>query len=148
MVCILQWLTYIESLAAILSDGDLKNILVEANVYAENICHQILQGQQYSRGIRALTLAADTLSRLFLKELVKWFAEKYDKQLINENLTNLVNSFLSGKLNNIRDVRGKNINAESLIKLFEENGAKNSSTFKYWASFLGDFSYFFLLSIS
>lgn len=65
-------MSFIASIGYIFGDGGLALILTETGVYAENSCKMMLEGKQYSRAIRGITLAADALFRLFLKSLFEW----------------------------------------------------------------------------
>ncbi|CAG9759446.1 unnamed protein product [Ceutorhynchus assimilis] len=65
-------MAFIASIGYIFSDGGLCAILTETDTYAENTCKMMLEGKQYSRAIRGLTLVGDALSRLFFQSVLNW----------------------------------------------------------------------------
>lgn len=130
-------MSFIASIGYLYKDGGLTSMLVESDIYAQNTCKQILEGKQYSRGIRALTLCADALTRLFFYAFIEW----------NEQDPEEFNSLFNGNI--IYELKDKSFNAncfkdflhtltpyQEKIKEFEEFGKKKSSTFEYWLSFL------------
>ena len=57
-------MTFMARVGRLYGDGGLLSILSDLAVYAEATARQMLQGKQYSRGVRGLKPTHDTLTRL------------------------------------------------------------------------------------
>lgn len=135
-------MAFIASIGYIFGDGGLTSILVETDIFAENSCRLMLEGKQYSRAIRGLTLAADAMSRLFYNMLINWYEETKREKFITDELKHLMNSIISM----MRKSEIVEYNLKSFIKKIEEynqiiiefvnSGCISSTTFKFWYFFL------------
>lgn len=136
-------MAYIASIGYIFGDGGLTSILTETDIYAQNTCKMMLEGKQYSRAIRGLTLAADALSRLFLKSLDNWCESYPEKQkFLTQSLKGIIED-LENDFKNCKHDKEKFNQFFEKIDLFQEIresfisfGCANSLTFKFWNSFL------------
>ncbi|CAG9760430.1 unnamed protein product [Ceutorhynchus assimilis] len=134
-------MAYIASIGYIFGDGGLTTMLTETDVYAEATCKLMMEGKQYSRAIRGLTLAADALFRLFFKSLEHWFnnpeSNKFLTQELNTSIEDLRNEFRSHKYDKHKFDKflEKIETLQNIIRRFVESGYAYS-TFKFWHSFL------------
>lgn len=133
----------IASIGYLFADGGLSTILTETDVYAENTCKMMLQGKQYSRAIRGLTLVADALSRLFFKSFVKWQGD-LDKEMfvitpdLKKDIQVLIQNFKNTAFNKncFENFMSKIDPLQEVLSEFIITGSSASNTFKYWHSFL------------
>ncbi|CAG9764512.1 unnamed protein product [Ceutorhynchus assimilis] len=127
-------MTFIASIGFLYRDGGLNNMLSDTDVYATNSCKQILEGKQYSRGIRALTLCADALSRLFYDSFRKWMEENQNEEISTYYFVEeLKNKQLNEDL--LEDMLRKLAPLKEKVTQFESIGRESSFTFGYWLSF-------------
>lgn len=135
-------MAFIASLGYIFSDGGLYTILTETDIYAENTCRMMLEGKQYSRAIRGLTLVGDALSRLFFQSLLNWCKSQENLTFLtpelNQNLQSLIQDFTNSTFcRNRFEEFLKLINSlDEIILNFVVSGSSISNTFKYWHSLL------------
>jgi hypothetical protein len=132
-------MAFIASIGFIYRDGGLSSMLVDTDVYAPNSCKQMLEGKQYSRAIRGLTLCADALSRLFLDCLKKWMAENQNEEFPTEFPTYyFVEEIKNGrfKQDDLKDLLKKLGPLKNKVTEFEDYGKRASFTFGYWLPFL------------
>lgn len=131
----------IASIGYIFGDGGLKSMLVEAEVYGENSCKIMLEGKQYSRAIRGLTLTADALSRLLFTSLDAWCKDTSNNVAINDKLQNLaekIDQFFTSNVDK-RLFQSFEESTHVLRETLEEFvllGYSSSTTFKYWHTFI------------
>jgi hypothetical protein len=73
---------FVASIGKLWDDGGLKDLLIESRVYAAGTVEQMMTGKQFNRAARALTLAYEALSSLWLSAFFEWCRD-------NDNLTAL-----------------------------------------------------------
>ena len=58
-----------------MGDAGLKDLLVESSVYASRTVELMLNGKEFNRAVRALTLAYETLRVLWFAAFFSWCKE-------------------------------------------------------------------------
>ena len=53
-------------------DAGLTDLLVNSGVFGPCTVAQILQGKQFNRGVRAITLVFEVFAEMFLENFLKW----------------------------------------------------------------------------
>lgn len=64
--------TYISCINKIWGDCGLQDMLIESGVYARNTAEHMLEGKQFHRAVRALTLCFDTMFSLMFENFLDW----------------------------------------------------------------------------
>ena len=65
----------IAAIGKLWGDGGLKDLLVDASVYAAGTVDQMLNGKEFNRAVRALTLAYEALGVSWLDAFFSWCVE-------------------------------------------------------------------------
>lgn len=118
-------------------DCGLRDMLVESGVYASKSIDRMLDGKEFHRVMRALTLCFEALLYLMYENFFEWLAKK-DEQLFNK----LRESFLNFRLNYNEETCSEETlnelikNSENvlvdLFNSFREIRSSQSPTFKFW----------------
>lgn len=134
-------MAFIASIGYIFADGGLISMFVETDVFAENSCRQMLDGKQYYRAIRGLTLAADAMSRLFYKSLSKWYETNKGKQFLTDEFKEEMTRIIKEKdeVSNLHDISQLLEDHHIVVEEFVKFGCSSSKTFQYWYFFFGDY---------
>ncbi|CAG9815489.1 unnamed protein product [Phaedon cochleariae] len=131
----------IASIGYIFGDGGLSSMLVETGIYAENSCKLMLDGKQYARSIRGLTLATDALSRLLFNSFLSWYEESNDGTILTKDLEQIMKTVNQ----ELKEFIFNETNFKIMLKDIEEFETAltnflaigfSSATFKYWYSFI------------
>jgi hypothetical protein len=85
-------MAFIASIGKLFSDGGLHNLLTGTNVYATATVAQMLQGKQYSRGIRGIRLVHEVMSHLFLRS-AEAFANEYHLPWFDEEILRFIRNW-------------------------------------------------------
>ncbi|VDI38276.1 Hypothetical predicted protein [Mytilus galloprovincialis] len=67
---------FIAAIGKLWGDGGLKDLLVDSSVYASGTVDQMLNGKEFNRAVRALTLAFEALYVSLLSAFFKWCVDK------------------------------------------------------------------------
>lgn len=131
--------TFISCIGKIWGDAGLRDILVESDVYAGKTVDSMLEGKQFYRAVRGLTLCYEALITLLFENCFQWLMKN------NQNDNVATTSYIE----KIRDFKQKYLvgcNAEvfssfteDIDKLFIptltqfiEKGRKDFPTFQFW----------------
>jgi hypothetical protein len=127
-------MAFIASIGKLFSDGGLYNLPTDSNVYATATVTQMLQGKQYSHGIR---LIYEVMAHLFLRS-AEAFANEHHLPWFDEEILRLVKEMEdSFKLKDRAACAVVHQEAESRISSdVLETIQTLSATFFYWNTFL------------
>ena len=67
---------FIAALGKLWGEGDLRDLLVDSDVYAFSTADLMLAGRQFYRVLRGLTLFYEALSQLLLSDFFDWWEKK------------------------------------------------------------------------
>ena len=89
--------TYIACIGKTWGDAGLKNILVDSDIYAACTVEHMLNGKEFKQAFRALMMAYEALSSLYLQHFFIWSKENLDRGLDRSNdlhlqVTNIQNA--------------------------------------------------------
>jgi hypothetical protein len=132
---------FISSIGKLWGDGGLSDLLVDSNVYAGATVNQMLDGKQFHRAVRGLTLVYEALNQLLISSFLKWCEEK-------DHLEKIPNSFWralydaqrvlssgeqSSSLNAVEELEALTLKyVQPLMMEFKRWGSDTFPTFKYW----------------
>lgn len=128
---------FISCIGKIWGDAGVQDMLVSSNLYAVNTVDQMLNGKQFHRSVRGLTLCYEVLLHLLYINFFEWLAGKNDELLknINKMYTEFYASYSDKKsskdsLENLT----KNLNTSfvTLLNEFRELKSSESPTFRFW----------------
>ena len=132
---------YTSSIGKLWASAGLYDLLVNSDVYAANSTLQILEGKQYSRAIRALTLAYEVMLEHFICGFWQWCS---DISLltplwtqIEEATEKLHSPIMQERTDSVALL--EELIADKLLpqlKTYEDWGSSLSPTFKFWVMFL------------
>ena len=137
-------MAYLASIGKIYGDGGLHNILTSSEVYATATANQMLQGKQYSRGIRGVRLVHEALLHMFLTS-AETFATQHGLPWLTDDtkqaMRELEKSFESKDATACVTLCQKAEDtipqsAMDTIARFRKQGRQRSATFAYWDSFI------------
>jgi hypothetical protein len=133
---------FIASIGKLWGDGGLRDLLVDADVYAACTLDQMLAGKQFNRAVRALTLSYEALMHLYLQHFVEWCEVKGHTMptVVWETLVNAQAAVKDGVRNqSVRTVTElENAIFEHMTPLlaqYKDWGCSKSPTFQYWYMF-------------
>lgn len=138
-------MTFMACIGRLYGDGGLLSILSDSTVYAEATARQMLQGKQYSRGIRGLKLAQDALTRLFTCSMSSWAATERGQSVPSAEgkrlLSDIVHAFAMQNKVLVKALmdefeRDHLPDISHMTGEFRRHGREQSQTFAYWDSFL------------
>jgi hypothetical protein len=138
-------MSFIASIGKIYADGGLLTVFTESGVYAQASAHQMLEGKQLSRGVRAIKLMNEALFRLLYSAMEVWM-EQQGKQLLSlrgeKILEDLQLAFATGRTQTAHSLIDE-FEREHLqhivdrIEEFTRVGRNYSATFAYyWSTFM------------
>ena len=128
---------FISSIGKLWGDGGLKDLLKDSNVYAACTVDSMLEGKQYHRSVRALTLVYECL----LSTLVKSYLEVSEDVGVLTPQGEAEICVIYGSLSQPDGISNDDVqrilnfdpaDIANDFLLFLENGCKKSPTFKYW----------------
>ena len=134
---------FVASIGKLWDDGGLKDLLIESRVYAAGTVEQMMTGKQFNRAARALTLAYEALSSLWLSAFFEWCRENDILTALKDKLSPV----LSQVIFSFRDKQCPSTYLDNYIAIlkeflaphleeFRQWGCGASPTFKYWDMFL------------
>lgn len=137
-------MAFLASLGTIFGDAGLLSMLVDSDVYAEATAKQMLQGKQYSRGIRGMKLVQEALFRHFYAAMESWLEEQGRSLLSVEqthHLNDLKQSFDATDSTSAQqlseEIEQDHLEAiQEVIQEFRDVGQEQSETFAFWCMFL------------
>lgn len=126
---------FISCIGKLWRDGGLHDLLVDSGVYASNTADAMLQGKQFHRAFRGLTIVFEALQHTFVKAFLKWSKESFDG--VWDQLAKMYETY--GSQSNMSKTAGMK-DLELLIQeelypfmaKFRKDGEARSATFKYW----------------
>ena len=135
---------YIAAVGKIWADDGLKDMLVDSSVYATGTVDHMLNGKQFNRAVRCLTLAYETLCALWLSAFFRWCKANKIFENIPEDVWTCFSKFALD-FKTMTDINTAfdevislfNLHIMPLIEDFQNWGNQSSPTFKYWNMFLG-----------
>ena len=80
-------MTFLASIGKLYSDGGLLAILTDSDVYDQATARLMLQGKQYSRGVRGMKLVLEALHRLYFNALLYWLHQQNVSQMSSWKLS-------------------------------------------------------------
>ena len=83
---------YISAIGKIWASAGLRDLLVDSGAYAGCTVDQILQGKQFNRGVRAYTLAYETVMALWFKKFFQWCSNQRKIANIDEKFWQTMHS--------------------------------------------------------
>ena len=127
------------SLGKLFGDGGLLSLLTESSVYAEATARQMLQGTQFSRGIRGIKLVYEALFRTFFTSMIAWLRRSdrpLDTGVIEEKFLDLQHNCsvndAEATINIAHELMDDHLkDVAELIDEFLVVGRKQSSTFAF-----------------
>lgn len=128
---------FISCIGKIWGDGGLRNMLVDSNVYAANTVDQMLEGKQFHRAVRGLTLCYEILMYLLYENFLEWLAET-SESLLNDLYTLFTNfhAHYSDNSNGKESLKNFLLDSAKILVVsfneFRNLRRSQSSTFRYW----------------
>ena len=137
-------MAFMACLGTIFGAGGLLSLLVDSGVYAEATAKQMLQGKQYSRGVRGIKLVHEALYRLLFQALESWLGRQGRNITIrtaDEKICNLCNAISINDFDKAQvlanELEDEDIPAlMTVLEEFRAVGRAESKTFAYWDNFL------------
>ena len=137
-------MSFLGSIGHLYRDGGLLTLLTESELYAAATAQQILQGHQYSRGLRAILLVHEALFRIFMTAMESWLNMKGNSlgaHTFNIKLQKLSEAFdakdQAAAMDLVEDLEKEDFSTfQNAIEHFKEAGCKQSETFALWSHFL------------
>lgn len=136
--------TFIACIGKIWGDAGLKDMLAESETYATATVESMLQGRQFHRAVRGLTLVFEALTQILVTDFLKWLKE--EDHVFDEldgvvlHLYDVYSSFSKSDNVPVQDLNSlsSKIEQELLPQLdtFIEYGSQKSPTFQFWIKFL------------
>ncbi|KAL7288521.1 hypothetical protein TKK_0017265 [Trichogramma kaykai] len=131
--------TYISCINKIWGDSGLQDMLSESELYARNTVEHMLDGKQFHRAIRGLTLCYEALMQLELEAFFDWML-LYKRQTVID-LTKYINFEIIYNENQSTESSFHTLDEETknvLLPFFNEfkESKKKDPTFKFWDDFL------------
>ncbi|CAC5358418.1 unnamed protein product [Mytilus coruscus] len=134
---------FIAAIGKLWGDGGLKDLLVDSSVYASGTVDQMLNGKEFNRAVRALTLAFEALYVSLLSAFFKWCVEKDVIKSFPISFWSSL-SYIASNFNSNQEVLSSIHSAMAdierhmlpLLKDFRQWGCNVSPTFKFWDKFL------------
>jgi hypothetical protein len=65
-------MAFVASIGSLYGDGGLLSLLVDSEVYADDTARRMLQGKQYTRGVRGIKLVHEALFRMLYSSMQSW----------------------------------------------------------------------------
>jgi len=136
--------SFIGSIGKLFGDGGLIQILTGSEVYADATVSSMLQGKQYSRGLRGIRLAHEALTQLFLSSAemfatnksLLWFDDDTMQLIRNlENAFKLKSAEACIALCEEIEIKISPLIMET-IERFKQKGREMSVTFQLWLNCL------------
>ena len=135
--------SYIAAIGKIYGDGGLKDLLINAGVFAPCTTVQLLAGKHFHRAIRGLTLVFEALMRLWMSSFIKWLEDE-QKEVPREVWKQLMDAHAAVKSGDDKLARDAMNQLDDtvehlLLPLFEDFQAQachKSPTFHYWKKLL------------
>ena len=136
-------MSVISGIGFLYADAGLELLLHESNVFAAATSHHLLAGKDFDRGLYALKLVDEVLSKRFYLQFKLWCEEnqkpmptqmtaymnEFADVLVAEDLDKLPNVF--NKLNAVIDQE-----LTPLLQQFRDAGRSTSPTFRLWDDYL------------
>lgn len=79
-------------------ESGLEDLLIESGVYGSNIVMRVMRGKVYNKGIRAMKLTMEALSRLRLSALADYLGSEVELDEYIENVDHLKESFVQNDI--------------------------------------------------
>lgn len=135
---------YISALGKIWGDAGLRDILADSGVYAPCTVDQMLQGKQFNRAVRGLTLVYEALAELQISAFIKWCEVEDALKSIPLSLWEQVSEIQAGFASKSQNIHEKVHDLQDLVQLYLEpllerfiqHSSSKSPTFQFWNTFL------------
>jgi hypothetical protein len=136
-----ELMCFIAAIGKIWGDAGLKEMIVDADIYASATAEQMLMGKQFHRAVRGLTLVYEVLTAIQIEEFIKWCSQESHLEQIPQNLWQQLahtQSTYTKRPENNEQMKDETLDKVlkddflPLLKQFKEWGSSQSPTFKFW----------------
>lgn len=135
--------TFIATIGKLWGDGGLRALLVDSDVYAACTADMMLEGKQFHRAVRGITLVYEAMMQLFLSEFLRWCdAEgKTISPRVWVHLSQTTEALKeASEEHRVQAVEQLGVELTQhiipLLTEFRRHGCAASPTFQYWLMFM------------